>query len=133
MSAAEDKQTGCSSGRRSPALKRTRPIAGLTLSCAVLGQLLSACSQDLECSDNSVQIALGRALDNLYAQSRSLAQVDITVNDIVVVQQSPQSTSCKALVHLDIDFVGQKQSRDVAVLYTAETTDKGNVLVTIRQ
>jgi len=133
MSAAEDKQPGCSSGRRSPALKRTRRIAGLTLLCAVVGPLLSACSQDLECSDKSVQTALGRALDNLYAQSRSLAKVDITIKDTVVVQQSPQSASCKVLAHLDIDFVGQKQSRDITIPYTAETTDKGNVLVTIQQ
>lgn len=108
-----------------------RPRRTLGLLCATLAPLLSGCGPNVECSGKDVQAALGRALDDLYAQSRQLATVDLTITDIVAVREGPKSAACKVLLQLDADLFGRKYSQPVTFPYTAEVTEGGKIFVTI--
>lgn len=118
----------------SAAFRRRVPL-GLRLRFGLVPLLLFnpvGCSSGLGCNDPSVRQALDQALDNLYAESRKLAKVGVTVNDIVTVSQNGKQASCKALVHIAVDFLGiQKEDRDSSIEYVAEIAESGRTFVTI--
>ena len=109
-----------------------RGVLGLLAPLLLLGAALPGCSRMVGCSEPSVRQALERALDDLYADARKLAKVGVRITDIVAVDQSAKQASCKALVHLSVDFAGiQKEERDTTIPYVAETTEQGRTLVTL--
>ena len=114
---------------------RRRVSLGMRLRFALVPALLLnlvGCSSGPGCNDPAVRQALDQALDNLYAESRKLAKVGVTVNDIVTVSQNGKQASCKALVHIAVDFLGlQKEERDSSIEYVAEVTEQGHTLVTV--
>ena len=116
--------------RLSATLPRRAVPASRLLVVLALSPAVSACRSDLSCSGADVQAALHQALDNLYAESRTLSRVDLTIKDIVSVGQTEHGVSCKAVVHLDINYLGIAKAADPIIPYTAERTDNGQVLVT---
>lgn len=102
-------------------------LPALTAAC-----LVAACSSQPGCNDGTVRQALDQALDNLFAGSRKMATVDLRIDDIVAVEQQKGRASCKAMLHISVDFLGiQKEERDVTISYLAEVTQQGRILVTI--
>jgi len=130
---AEVQRTSSIYGMRRPARTTARRIGGIVGSCIVSSVMLAGCAQDVGCSDSTVQTALGRALDKIYAQTRTLYKVEITIKDIISIASSTQRASCKVMFHYDIEGFGQSLSDDVTASYTAELSEKGNVLVTVLQ
>lgn len=82
---------------------------GAALTTIVLAGSLSACSGDVRCASQPVQTALHRALDKVYAQARQLAEVQVEVADIIVVQQGAQAATCRVAMNITVDYLGLRQ------------------------
>ncbi|WP_018041743.1 hypothetical protein [Methylobacterium sp. 88A] len=118
-------------GDRATRFWRRAAFASFVVSVTFAG--VSACSGIVSCASQPVQTALQRALDKLYAQSRQLADVQVKVADIIVVQQSSQSATCRAAMNITVDYLGTRQNESVVATFIAERTERGDILVTISE
>ena len=117
------------------AAKPHPPAARLLFAVCLLlavSPFLAAWGSGPKCGDTNVRQALGRALDNTFAETRKMAQIAVTVEDIVVVDEGATRAACKAMLHIAFNYMNiQRGEQDSVIEYLAESSDRGNVLVTI--
>lgn len=119
----------------------SRPVRSPTKVASVIGTALVATLAlvttpswaTVRCSDEPVQTAFHKALDDLYAPSRRLARVDVEVNDTIAVYELDSKALCKAAVSISAEYLGQHRHEDMLVEYVAEQSVKGNIFVTIHE
>lgn len=104
-----------------------------SLAAAVLSVSLSTCAGNVRCTSQPVQAALQRALDKVYAQSRQLADVQVEVADIIVVQEGPRAATCRAAMNITVNYLGTRQKASAVATFAAERTERGDILVTLTE
>lgn len=111
--------------------RRHLAFRALVLGSLAPAAMLGGCSRDIRCSDQTVIDALHRSLDQLYAEFRKVADVEWEIRDLVAVEQTPRRSVCKAVTRISVTFAGSKQQEDTAIIFYAEATEKGDVVVTV--
>ncbi|WP_342112095.1 hypothetical protein [Methylobacterium sp. SI9] len=110
---------------------RRRSLPALMLGTFATLTMLGGCTCDIRCSDKVVIDALHRSLDQLYAEFRQVADVEWEIRDLIAVEQTPRRSVCKAVARISVTFAGSKQQEDTAIIFYAEATEKGDVVVTV--
>ena len=75
--------------------------------------------------------AFRKSIDQMYAEFRQTAEVDVEIRDLVAVDQTPRRSVCKAVMRIAITYFGIRKQEDTVVTFVAEATEKGDVVVTV--